>query len=649
MLLRLNNGTNIDLPKIEQGTPDTSYTPYTYSNTPFYYYKRYTPAAVFDVLNYFTDAVDALGVSFSRPNDIRNMCASLAAINWHDESYFYPENEGGQMITAINQYVVWILGDATNGGVGMCKIGNKYGFVAFDGVYLGNLDAGSEIEYTYYAYQSSAFEYEGEWRGVFTKTELQHACLVNYTYLDQTEPPIYIFYQPDGWEYSYVSEFQQFGVATYTSYWEHRASIETAMENAAWMGAVIADLKYIPEQPFYCSLDGNKDLSKGNYLIGQVLANEGYKKIGGDLYGNSEVDLGDNPFGYGGTNSNGGGSGKWDGGSNQGGWTEEDQFTTDALNSGFFTLYNPTKPEIQSFNNFLFTDITDSMAVQLKKLISNPLDYVVFMAMCHFSPQHSDDKKPIKFCGLDSGVGAYTINKQNMILHCGSVELIEQNETASFLSYAPYFKAHLYLPYIGMVDINIDEIMDGVTTVQYVIDLLSGSCIAQVIHKRTTKRCGSDIINSKGITIGEYTGNVYQNLPMSATDWRGLFQGIVQFAGGLLSGMTGNASGFGTMASAVMGQKENVSRSGQLGANYGYLGYQKPYFLFERPNIDMPEGYGGFNGWTCNIIKRLRDFKGYTEIEANSWWTDNINGITEEEAQMLKDDFANGVYLNWED
>lgn len=647
MLVTLNNGLMFDLPKIEFGTPDTSYTLYKYDNAPFFYYKRFSSPAVFDTLLDFADAVDALGVVYSDESEIYSICQSLHAINWHDESYFYPDNEGGQLIENIKSHVVWIIGDETKGGIGMCKIRDKYGFVSLSGIYQGNADTTSEVVYTYYGFQSSAYHSGDLKGGTVSRYELEHSCLANYTNLDASEPPIYLFYQPEGFFYSYVREFASVDGGNHRSIWDVD-SIESAMSNANWFGATL-ELKYLPEQPFFASVTGIPDKSKGYFKIGDTDLTEGYEKIAGSLYGDSEVDIGDDPFGYGGHNSNNGGGGKWDKSCDQGGWTEDDQFTIDALNSGFFTLYNPSKDEIKAFNNFLFTDITDSMATQLKKLIANPLDYVVFMAMCHFKPNISNNKSAIKFCGIDSGVGAYTVTKQNYKIQCGSVELFEENETASFLSYSPYCKAHLYLPYIGIVDINIDEIMNAVTTIQYRIDLLTGSCIAQIIVKRTESRCGSDITYTNGITIGEYTGNCYQNLPLSATDWRGLFQGIVQFAGGLLSGMTGNAGGFGAMASAVVAQKENVSRSGQLGANYGYLGYQKPYLLLERPNIDMPKGFGSFQGWTCNIRKPLSHFKGYTEIEPDCWWTDKINGITEEEAQMLKDDFANGVYLNWED
>ena len=656
MTLILNDGKVLELPQIMEGNVEamTSGTLYNYTKQPSHYYARFSPPAVFDQVRDFCDEVDALGVSYARPNSIRELCQSLSAVNWHTADYFAPDAEGGQMIANINEHTYWIMGNSEKGGLGMCKVGDEYAFVAFSGVYEGNADNEEQV-YTYYGYQCSCYEYES-WQGTFSKTELQHSCLANFTNLESDEPPIYIFYQPDGWEYLYVEDYSlDISTGMQTSQWTS-GSIETAMDNAAWFG-VSLDTKYLPEQPFHCAYEGQQDLTKGYYKIAEDLGHEGYKKTSGSIYGDAEAEE-DDPFANGGYNSNGGGGGGWDKGSNQGGWTEDDQFTVDALNSGFFTLYSPTKEEIQSFNDFLFTDITDSMAAQLKKMITDPLNYVVFLAMCHLTPSLSNNKHAIKYCGLDSGVPAYIVNDQMLEINCGTIEIIEEKETASFLSYNPYYKIHLYLPYIGMVDINADEVMGGAITVKYWVDLLSGSCIAQIIAKRTVSRCSSDITNPEGIAIGEYTGNCYLHLPLTATDWRGLYSSIIQFAGGLIGVASGNFSGVGTMASAIMSEKVNMSKSGQLGANYGYMGYQKPYLLLERTNVaiagyklgsDNTSSYGGFNGWTCNIIKPLGEFKGYTEIESDCWWTDKINGITESESQMLKDIFANGVYLNWED
>jgi hypothetical protein len=655
MQIALNNGAAFDIPVIDFGYPSTISLMYNYTNEPFYYYKQGSSLAVFNVLAGFTADVDALHNSISRPRDIKLMCDTLRAANYHDESYFLPENEGGQILMSLNEHIVWIVGSFEKGGIVLCKIGNvedhNYAFVAFDGKY-------TDGTYTLYAYYTSGYEYEGEWRGVYTKDELKKGTLCWYTDTDIEYPPIYLLYQPENYEWAYVSGFTWNALTgAFHSDWSYD-TIYKATDNANWKSADLG-LHYVPEQPFCCVdiASHTFDVTKGLNRIGDHFSDSGYEGDGRNIYGGSAISDDDNPFAHGGYNTNGGGGGSWDTSSDQGGYTKDDQFDTDALNSGFFTVYNPTKSEIISFNDYLFTDITDSMAAQLKKLIADPLDYVVFMAMCHFTPTVKNVKYPIKFCGLNSGVSANVVENQMQFIQCGTVYINDDNETKSFLSYNPFFKCHLYLPYIGMVDLQIDDVMDCYISVQYIVDMLTGSCVAQVISKRTRKRCMSDIPNNDGIVIGEYTGNCFENLPLSATDWRGLFQGVIQFAGGLTSAAGGNVAGLGAMASAVMSDKVSVSRSGQLGANYGYMGFQKPYFIFERSNVAIAgdflgsgnrSSFGGWQGWTCNILKPLGDFRGYTEVRPECLWTDSLNGITEAESAMMKDLFASGVYLNWE-
>ena len=652
MQIALNNGTAFDLPILEYGDPNSTSVQYNWTKAPFWYYAQGSPTGVFGVLNSFVDAVDALNNPWSRPSALKGVVDTLCAFDWHSPDYFEEGGEGYDLLQTLNSTLVWIVGSFEEGGIGMCKVGSYYTFVSFDGKYDD-----TDNNWTYYAYYTGCAELGGEWMGCYSKTELQFATLCNYTDIESDYPPIWIAYQPDGYLWGYVDDYVfDIGTGTLESTWLYN-NIQVAMDNSTWFASDLG-IHYSPEKPFCCAaMDQSFERARGVKVLGYSIPRSGYSNDGRNIYGGSEIDQDDNPFSKAGYNSNGkGGQGDWDGSSDQGGYTTPDQFTIDALNCGLLTVYNPTEGELKDFNDYIFTDIDDAMASQLKKLIADPIDYVIFLAMCHFQPTVKNAKEAITFCGLNTGVTANVVSPQMQFIQCGTIHLSEHNETASFLSYDPYFKAHLYLPYIGMVDIAIDDIMDCDVTIQYIIDMLTGSCVAQVLSKRTSKRADSDILNPDGITIGEYTGNCFENLPLSATDWRGLFQGVIQFAGGLTSVAGGNVAGLGAMASAVMSDKVSVSRSGQLGANYGYIGFQKPYFLFERVNPaiagdilgkDNKSSYGGWQGWTCNIIKRLGQFKGYTEVRPECLWTDSINGITEDEAAVMKELFSTGVYLNW--
>ena len=653
MLIALNNGTSFDMPIIEAGDLNGiwNFHPISASYTPCYYYAQGSPMGMFGVLNDFVDEVDSLNNAWSRPSSLKGVIDTLSAFDYHSPEYFEEGGEGYDLIQALNATLVWIVGSFEEGGTAMCKVGSSYTFVTFDGRYDD-----ADNNWTYYAYYTGCAELYGEWLGCYSKSELTHATLCNYTNMESDHPPIWMAYQPTDYSWAYIADWEyNLVLTTYEADWQVD-SVEVAMDNSYWLSVNLGTAAF-PEKPFKCVDNATQTptMDKGVKVIGYTLSREGYENDGRNIYGGSEVDEDDNPFAHGGYNSNGGGGGAWDDSSDQGGYTTPDQFTIDALNCGLLTVYNPTENELKDFNDYIFTDITDAMATQLKKLIADPIDYVIFLAMCHFQPTVKNAKEAITFCGINTGVTANVVKPQMQFVNCGTIYISEHSETASFLSYDPYFKAHLYLPYVGMVDISVDDIMDAYISIQYIIDMLTGSCIAQVIQKRTTKRCDSDVLNEE-ITIGEYTGNCFENLPLSATDWRGLFQGVIQFAGGLTSVAGGNVAGLGAMASAVMSDKVSVSRSGQLGANYGYMGFQKPYFLFERPNVaiagdilgkDNKSSYGGWQGWTCNIIKRLGNFKGYTEVRPECLWTDSINGITEDEAAVMKELFSTGVYLNW--
>lgn len=317
-----------------------------------------------------------------------------------------------------------------------------------------------------------------------------------------------------------------------------------------------------------------------------------------------------------------------------------------AINSGLVTLYRPTQSELSSFASFLYTGITDSIADQLKKLITNPLDYVIFVALCKFAPPIYG-REEIAFCGVGSGVSADKIVNQFYDLDCGSITFREQYK--SFLDYSPNSKVKIYLPYCGVHDLNIDEVMGSTIKVKYRIDLLSGSAVAKlkITRNRRSTAPFDCMINSY---IYEFPCNVYLTMPLSATDWRGAYNSLVSLAGGVVGGVAtggiGGAVGIATsVASAVTSNKVSVSRSGQIGSSYGYLGENKPYLILERPIQSMPTRYEEWEGLNSNIMSRVSDLSGYTEIDTDTLWTDSFGHATQEECQMIKDIMNGGVYL----
>lgn len=360
----------------------------------------------------------------------------------------------------------------------------------------------------------------------------------------------------------------------------------------------------------------------------------------GNPWADMKIDDEDNPYaGTGFTNDAGGGasldndvdtnSPEDDGASN---------IPYDAITSGAVKVYNPSSAQIQEFNQFLYSGITDSIATTLKKLTSDPLQYIISLGMVHFTPS-SAVSGPITFGGIDTEVNAKIINKQHMTFNFGSIDV--KNEFKSFIDYNT--QASLYLPYIGQRSIDINEIRGSRITLVYNIDIITGSTVAYLHVSRASRGSGDCKIYH---TMYTFEGNCLTQIPMFATDNRGAIQSLLGVVGAGVSLATGNVAGaVASGVNALTQQKIAVGRAGTLSSNYGFISRQKPALILERPIISTPINFGAFEGWTSNIRRKISSLSGYTEIDENTIWTDNFGHATEEECEMIKNIMNGGVYL----
>jgi hypothetical protein len=317
------------------------------------------------------------------------------------------------------------------------------------------------------------------------------------------------------------------------------------------------------------------------------------------------------------------------------------------VNSGFVTLFNPTLAQVKSFNDYLFTNIDDQISQQLKRLWSDPLDYILFIAMCHFNPPHTVDDN-ILFAGIDTGVQAHVINNQYKDINCGSVNI--PGDCGNFLDFNNMTKVSIYLPYAGIKQLSSDDIIGSTVTCKYHIDMLSGNCLITLKCHRDVRREADAQLDDE---VYVFTGNCFQTFPITGTDWRGLYNSIINvitgagsIAGGVGSGNVGAiGSGLGNIANGIMSEKVSVETSGNLSSCFGYMGIQTPYIILERPITSNPKNYQEFKGFTLNMRYKLGNLKGYTEIEGGTLKTNDLDGITDQEAEMLKTICEQGFIL----
>jgi hypothetical protein len=144
--------------------------------------------------------------------------------------------------------------------------------------------------------------------------------------------------------------------------------------------------------------------------------------------------------------------------------------------SGLLHVYNPTNTQIESFGAWLWTTFSGDLIDTLAKLFNNPMDAVIGLHELYATPATSSTETTIKAGYLDSGVASRLVTTRYTEIKCGALSVPEY--WGNYLDYTPYTKTYCYLPFIGIVELNTDDIVGSGVEITYKIDSFNGSCIA---------------------------------------------------------------------------------------------------------------------------------------------------------------------------
>ena len=294
--------------------------------------------------------------------------------------------------------------------------------------------------------------------------------------------------------------------------------------------------------------------------------------------------------------------------------------------TGFVALYNPTQSQLSAFSQYLWSN---DFIENFKKLFSNPMDAIIGLHLIYATPSRGDVAEIV--CGYShSGVMSNTVNSQYIEIDCGSIKV--NRYFGNVLDYAPYTKLQVYLPFVGIVDLDTNEIMNGTLNIKYRIDVLTGSCLARL--KITRGDYKAELYN--------FAGNCAVQLPISGGSYSGIIANAIGVAGSIGATIASGGSLapvlVGSAVSSAVNSHTNVSHSGSLGSNAGALGIMKPYLIITRPKPAEANNFNEFYGKPSNKTVRLSSCSGYTRIKEVH--VDNIvatdNELSEIE-QLLKE------------
>lgn len=289
--------------------------------------------------------------------------------------------------------------------------------------------------------------------------------------------------------------------------------------------------------------------------------------------------------------------------------------------SALWSVYHPTQAQINSFGAWLWGSpfLTD-----IGKLFQNPIDGVISLHKI-FAPPVDSGTGNIVVGTLDSNVSSATVNQQYIEVDCGSVDCHE--DFGNVFDYSPYTKVSLYLPFIGIVPLNVSDVMRSTIHIIYGVDVFTGACIAMV----EVSRDGNEI------NLYQYTGNCAVHYPISNVQQSQLLSGLISIAAGVGSVLaTGGVAAPAAMAMAggvVSAGHTTIGRSGGFSANAGAMGIKVPYLILERPQTKVAPDFTTLTGYPTNASGQLGSFSGQVKVTHV-----HIEGVSATESELMEID-----------
>ena len=201
--------------------------------------------------------------------------------------------------------------------------------------------------------------------------------------------------------------------------------------------------------------------------------------------------------------------------------------------AGFVTMYKLYETSMQTFAHKLFDpDIWSAV----KQLFADPMDFICGILILPFSPHTARSARPIlQRTPLIAWDYYYPfVENQYFEVDCGTIEVPMFYK--SCFDANPYSKDHLFLPYIGFVELNPDEVQGRTLSIKYHVDCMTGDCVAFI--SRTAVSTGMVPVTQ---VIAQFSGNCGTRVAFGRQSFDNAISASIQL-------MTGAAGVLGSVA-----------------------------------------------------------------------------------------------------
>lgn len=293
----------------------------------------------------------------------------------------------------------------------------------------------------------------------------------------------------------------------------------------------------------------------------------------------------------------------------------------DIAGLGIASIYHVSSANVSDLSAFLWSiNFTD----QILKNFASPLENISSLAIIP-SISLNEASAEIIIGNLPSGVASKKLLTTFYEIDCGSINVNEY-----YKNFADYMtQIQIFLPFIGIREIPVDDCMSGYINVKYHVDVFSGVCVAYVSTK---------VGKGAWHVVQSHNGNISCQIPLSGANYAQVFTTAVS---GITSAVARDPVG---VFNATMNMKPEYQRAGNIGSFAGLMSVRYPYLIFTTPQIFTPEGFKDNIGYMSNLSGKISTFSGYLQVDTGKLDLTNLV-ITDDEREMLYQMLDDGIYI----
>lgn len=294
-------------------------------------------------------------------------------------------------------------------------------------------------------------------------------------------------------------------------------------------------------------------------------------------------------------------------------------------------LYRVNQTAVRTLTDYLWsTDITNT----LRKMYSDPMDCILGLYVLPFAPQDVTESVDIYLGNVNLNTKAGLVNSYQEEYVAGVIEVRPYNHDVR--DFSPYSEYYLYLPYIGIVELNAEDVVGAKLTIYYDVDLISGSILAKIQVER----------GNMNVCLYQFAGSCIYRLPISKSEMSNIIDISANSALGIATSVaTGSIIPAAISASQTAmhaGLTNKVSQGQMIAGNANIMANTQPYMIIKHKTPQTPTNFNKFYGKPTFKTVTLKNQSGFTKVRDIN--LSNIS-LTSDEIDELENMLKEGVII----